>query len=182
MCSSSQESGTAFIYCRRVCIINYYYLGRWWAYVHQLRTRTTPTTSNARIDDLYVQPYILQKYVMPQGESSELSWVPSTRMYALAYIRRESLSPMTALLSPTSRCALAQGGRPPTPRILWRRGVGFSNSGSFGHYIRAAHYSCRMSVAQEWHSPGGYGSTPPFVGIWVPPHAARSAVRSTGVR
>ena len=56
---------------------------------------------------------------------------------------------MAALLSPTSRTALAQGGRPPTPRILWRRGVGFSNSGSFGHYIQAAKYSCRMSDAQE---------------------------------
>ena len=68
-CSSSQESGTAFIYCRRVCIINYYYLGRWWGYVHQLRTRTSPATSNARIDDLCVQPYILQMYVMPQGRA-----------------------------------------------------------------------------------------------------------------
>ena len=130
-----------------------------------------------------MQPYILQMYVMPQGGSSELSWVPSTRMYALAYIRRESLSPMTALLSPTSHSALAQGGRPPTPRILWRRGVGFSSSGSFGHVTQAAYYSCRMSDAQESRGPGGYGrSTPPFVGIWVPPHAARSAVRSTGVR
>ena len=77
---------------------------------------------------------------------------------------------MTGLLSPTSRTALAQGVRLPTPRILWRRGAGLSNSGSFGYYIQAAYYSCRMIDAQESRGPSGYGrSPPPIVGIRVPP-------------
>ena len=48
-CSSSQESGTTFIYCRRVCIINYYYLGRWWGYVHQRRTDTYMVSSAGQL-------------------------------------------------------------------------------------------------------------------------------------
>ena len=79
-----RRSGTAFfVYCRRIHII-YYTTTRRWGYVHQLETVRAMAVPGSPV------PVCMQ----------------------LAYIRRESLSPMTAtLLSPTTRSALAQGGR-----------------------------------------------------------------------
>ena len=91
-----------------------------WGYLHQPATHTTHATSNARIDDLYMRPYILQMYAMTQGKSNNCHGPPHVPGACSSCMHLAGLD-----ITMTAR------SRAP-PVLLWRKEVGHPLPASSG--------------------------------------------------